>query len=58
MVQHDMTPEEVKSALKEGLKEWLDEKFADFGKWSAMGILAGALGVLAWLIMSMNGWHK
>lgn len=53
-----MTPEDVKNALKQGLKEWLDEKFADFGKWSAMGIGAAALALLAYFVMALNGWHK
>lgn len=53
-----MTPEELKAALKQGLKEWLDEKFSDFGKWSAMGIGAAALALLAYFVMALNGWHK
>ena len=53
-----MSDQETKDALKEALKEWLDEKFATFGKWSAASIAAAGLGVLAWLILTMNGWHK
>ncbi len=54
----DLTPMEVKQAMKDGLKEWLDEKWSDFGKWSAIGIGASALGVLAYVILIANGWHK
>lgn len=53
-----MSEQETKDALKEALKEWLDEKFAVFGKWTAAGIAVAALGALAWLILTMNGWHK
>ena len=28
----DLTKEEVKDVMKEALREWLDDKFADFGK--------------------------
>jgi hypothetical protein len=53
-----VTHEEDKAALKAALKEWLDEKFSQFGKWSAGAIAAAALGVLAWLMLTANGWHR
>lgn len=53
-----MSDQDTKDALKEALKEWLDEKFATFGKWSAAGIAAAALGALAYFMLSMNGWHR
>jgi hypothetical protein len=40
--------ETIKAALKEALKEWLDEKFAQLGKWSMGAIAVAALGLLAW----------
>lgn len=49
----------IKTAFKEASKEWLDEKFAEFGKWSAAGIAAGSLVALGYVILTMNGWtHK
>lgn len=42
----------VKSALKEALKEWMDDKYAEFGKWSFHAILAGALAALAYYLVS------
>lgn len=52
-----MSDAETKAALKEALKEWLDDRFATFGKWSLGSIAAAALGLLAYLLLSMNGWH-
>lgn len=50
--------EEQKRIYKEALKEWLDEKFAAFGKWSAISMAAAALVALTYFILSVNGWHK
>lgn len=49
---------DVKAAFKEGLKEWLDEKFADFGKWSLGGLAAMALAALTYFGLIASGWHK
>ena len=54
-----MTPEEIetiKLAMKQAIQEWLDKKFAQFGKWSAAGIGAAALSVLAYFLS--QGMHK
>lgn len=50
--------DEMKTALREALREWLDEKYAQFGKWSLHGLLAAGLGAIVWFILSANGWHK
>lgn len=42
----DISPEEQKRLLKEALQEWLDAKYAEFGKWTARGIAAAALVAL------------
>lgn len=49
--------EETKAALKEALKEWLDEKFAALGRWSLGGIAALAFAALIYFILRSNGWH-
>lgn len=55
----DLTKEEVKEVMKEALREWLDDKFADFGKWSLVGVGASTLALLAYFILISNGWtHK
>jgi hypothetical protein len=53
-----MDKEDYKAAVKEGLKEWLNEQFAAFGKWSLHGLLAMALAGCVYLFMISNGWHK
>jgi hypothetical protein len=58
MADPNNTPEEIKSIFKEALKEWLDEKFAAFGKYTLTGIGAAALGVLAYFIIATSGWTK
>jgi hypothetical protein len=54
----NLSVEETKAALKEALKEWLDEKFAVFGKWSMGTIGAAAVFALGYFILSTNGWHR
>ena len=53
-----MNEEETKQALKEALKEWLDDKFSTFGKWTATAIAAGVLGVLVYFMLISNGWQR
>ena len=50
----------MKRIMKQAIKEWMDDRFAAFGKWSLLGIGVAALGVLAWLMVQMNGvpWTK
>lgn len=55
----DTKNDELKQALKEGLREWLDEKFAELGKWTLQGLAAMALAGLVWLALVSSGWtHK
>jgi len=49
--------DQLKAALKEALKEWLDQKFSEFGKWSAIGIACMALVVATWLALKFAGWQ-
>lgn len=48
----------VENALKNALKEWLDDKFAELGKWSVRVIVVAALGALMIFIMKMGGWQR
>lgn len=45
----------VKQAIKEAAKEWLDEQFRNFGKWTAGGLVVGVFyGAVKLLVI--NGW--
>lgn len=52
--------DQMKAAVKEALKEWLDEKWTEytstFGKWALGMVAAAALAALVWLILTANGW--
>lgn len=52
-----MTREEMKQAVREGIREFLDEKFRQFGKWSLGGLAAMGLAALIYLILTMHGWR-
>lgn len=47
-----------KELVKEALKEWLDDKFLAFGKWSAAAIGAAAFTALMYFIFWFDGWKK
>lgn len=49
-------PEETKQAIKEGLQDWLNEKFSEFGKFSLRGIFALMLVGLVYLWATSQGW--
>lgn len=49
---------ETKEAVKEALREWLDDKYREFGKWSFHGLLAVILAGGLYLALVMNGWHR
>lgn len=53
-----MDQDEMKLAMKEAIKEWMDEKYAAFGKWAFASIAVAAFGALIYFILSANGWHR
>lgn len=58
MAEFDPRDPRVKEALKEGINEWLDAKFAALGKWSVGALAAAALAGLVYLALAGLGWHK
>lgn len=50
--------EETKRVIKEALREWLDEKYSEFGKWTLHGLMAALLAGLVVFIFWTQGWHK
>lgn len=56
-----MTAEEKadqRDVIKEGIKEWMTEQFAAFGRFTFYGLLVAAFGGLVYLAMVGLGWHK
>ncbi len=51
-----MSKDEQKVLIKEALKEWLDEKFSQFGKWTFYSLAAAFLVAAITLILKANGW--
>ncbi len=41
--------EAQKEAIKEAITEWMDEKFAEFGKWTFRGLIAAAFAGCVYL---------
>jgi hypothetical protein len=50
------SPEETKQAIKEGLQDWLEDKFSEFGRFSLKAIMALLLAALVYLWASTHGW--
>lgn len=51
-----LSQRQVKAALKEALKEWLDDKFTTFGKFAAISIAAAGLATIIYFILISQGW--
>jgi hypothetical protein len=48
----DLDREEQKALIKEAFKEWLDEKYAEFGKWTFNKILGlGFVALVGYLVI-------
>jgi ABC-type multidrug transport system permease subunit len=54
--------EQMKAAVKEALKEWLDERWMQYtstiGKWMLGMLSAAALAAVLYLILWSNGWKQ
>lgn len=54
----DLDKDAMKEALKEGIHEWLNERFAQFGKWTLSGLMAAAFAGAVYLALKGQGWNK
>jgi hypothetical protein len=45
-----------KEAVREALKEWLDEKFTTVGKWTVNSFFAVLLAAAVYFVLAYNGW--
>ena len=48
----------IKQALKEAIREWLDDQFATFGKFTLYGILSAAFAGLIYMAITGLGYHR
>lgn len=53
-----MSDEDTKALMKEAIKEWMDDKVLQFGKWSITTILCSGIFALVYFIVQMGGFHK
>jgi hypothetical protein len=51
----DRNEEMIKRAMKEAIKEWLDDQFKIVGKWTVRGFLAAALSGLVYFLVHFGG---
>lgn len=47
----------IKEALQGALKDWLDSKFIQFGKWSLAGVAAMTFAMVVWFFFFSHGWR-
>lgn len=53
----NMTQEEIKLAVKEAHKEWLNEQFQAVGVWTFRTFLALLFTALIYFMLTANGWQ-
>lgn len=58
MSEFDPRDPAIKAALKEALREWLDDMFATFGRWTLTGLAVAAFGGMVYLALVGAGWKK
>lgn len=51
----DLDKEAQKAAMKEAISEWMDLKWATFGKWTAKGIIAMVIAGVTYLFVITHG---
>lgn len=51
----EIDPNITKDAVKEALKEWLNDQFAAFGKWTLTGLLSAAFVGCVYLWLAGHG---
>lgn len=57
-LHRETTKNIMKVAFKEAAKEWLDDLFATFGRWSLFSIGGAAVVGLGYFLLWTNGWRK
>lgn len=49
--------DETKAVVKEAFQEWLDKKYAEFGKWSLRAIGVTCLAALFYFYVATHGFN-
>lgn len=55
---NNIDPDLQKKLIKEAIKEWLDDTYADFGRWTFRGLLVAAFAGAVYLALKGQGWNK
>ena len=62
VVPNDLTPAELKDAMKTAIKEWMTEQWNTAARWTFWTLMRAAavavFGALIWLLLTANGWHQ
>lgn len=48
----------TKELFKEAIKEWLDERFAAFGRWTIFGLCSAAFAAFAKMVLAVWWAHR
>lgn len=54
----DLSEDQVREALKEAFREWLDARYAEVGRWTVGAFFIAVFGGLVWIAMTTAGWHR
>lgn len=54
-MKYPIDEEEFKALVKEAIHEWLEDKWATFGKWTAMGLMSALLAALVTFVLWAKG---
>lgn len=57
-IRRDEDKELFKEAMKEAGKEWLQEQFAAFGKWTAVGMVSAGFYLIVKLFVVYGIWPR
>jgi hypothetical protein len=48
----------VKEALKEGIRDWIDDKYREVGKYTLAALAAVTFAGLIYFVLMLSGWHS
>lgn len=51
----DLNPSEQKELIKQAIKEWMDEKYAEIGRWTVRVLLTTTLSALLFYYIQTKG---